>query len=74
MLQDLIWSGNAFQRLFYMHMCTCTGNKGNKLWFEVGVEDGAGVAKDQNVFYFLNILSQFCGSHFQVMSSRLWGN
>ena len=34
---------------FYMHMCMCTGNKGNKLWFEVGVEDGDRVAKDQDV-------------------------
>lgn len=31
---------------FNMHMCTCTGNKGNKLWFEVGMEDGWEVAKD----------------------------
>lgn len=38
-----------FEGFFYMHMCTCTGNKGNKLWFEVGMEDGGGVAKDQDV-------------------------
>lgn len=48
-IQDIIWSDNAFEGFFYMYMCMSTGNKGNKLWFEVGVEDRDGVAKDQDV-------------------------
>ncbi len=38
-----------FEGFFYMYTCMCAGNKGNKLWFEVRVEDGGGVAKDQDV-------------------------
>lgn len=60
----------VFEDFFYMHVCMCTGNKGNKLWFEV--RDGGGVAKDQDVFYSINILSQFCGGYYQVISSRFW--
>lgn len=59
---------------FYMHMCTCTGNKGNKLWFEVGLKDGGGVEKDQYVSYSVSILSQIGGGYFQVISSGFCGD